>query len=67
MILVYSVSGYIDCHVGFILNTVGPNWREKDSEACLHYLVCTYLNCFQYSENILRLKSLSAPLISAGQ
>ena len=59
-------AGNLSPHVGFILHTVGPHWREDNSEAVMHFLVCTYINCFQYSETTLWLKSLSTPLISAG-
>lgn len=61
-----DAGGNLNHHVGFILHVVGPHWRETDSDASMHFLVCAYLNCFQYSETTLWLKSLSTPLISAG-
>ena len=61
-----SAGGMLDKHVGFILHAAGPTWREDEAEQTTHLLTCTYLNCFQYADKRLWLKSISLPLISTG-
>jgi len=59
--------GALDEHVGFVLHTVPPSWREDEDESTSHILTCTYLNCLQYANKQLWLRSLSVPLIGAGK
>lgn len=58
--------GVLSDKMGYVLHAVGPHWREEQSEESIHLLVCTYINCFQYADEKLWVKSLATPLISAG-
>ncbi|KAJ8305497.1 hypothetical protein KUTeg_016042 [Tegillarca granosa] len=58
--------GMLKKQVGFVVHAAGPTWRDDQSEQSTHILTCTYLNCFQYANKHLWLKSISLPLISAG-
>jgi len=61
-----SAGGRLDPKVKFILHTVGPSWSESRSEEVTHSLVLTYINCLQYADKTLQLRSIAMPLISAG-
>lgn len=58
--------GMLKKRVGFVVHAAGPTWRDDQGEQSTHMLTCTYLNCFQYANKHLWLRSLSLPLISAG-
>lgn len=59
--------GALDHHVDFVLHVVPPTWRENESESTAHILTCTYMNCLQYANKQLWIRSLSLPILGAGR
>ena len=59
--------GSLNEKVKYIVHAVGPVWSSgADEDACKFHLTRTFLNCFDYGNNHLKVTSMTLPVISSG-
>ena len=64
----HSTAGLLKNRVKFVIHAVGPKYKEtKGPQECQKILENTFLNCFIYGNDKLRVKSISVPAISSGK
>ncbi|XP_052772832.1 uncharacterized protein LOC128211801 [Mya arenaria] len=59
--------GKLNPNVKNVIHAVGPIWsRVVGEKICTHQLIMAFLNSFSYGNDILKISTISVPLISSG-
>jgi len=65
--VMHTTSGNLPRPTNYVIHACGPDARDcPDDKQCLHLLERTFLNCFMYANDELRVQSLALPAISSG-
>lgn len=65
--VMHTTSGKLPRPINYVIHACGPNARDHpDDKQCLRLLEKTFLNCFVYANDTLRVRSLALPAISSG-
>jgi O-acetyl-ADP-ribose deacetylase (regulator of RNase III) len=59
--------GTISEKVKYIMHAVGPMWTSWSENRCPKELTQTFLNCMIYGNDVLKLHSVTMPVISSGK
>lgn len=59
--------GSISSNVKYVIHTVGPIWLDIRAQECAYQLTKSFLNCMVYGNDVLKIQSISMPLISSGK
>lgn len=65
--VMHTTAGNLPRPIKHVIHACGPNARDyPDDRQCLQLLEKTFLSCFRYANDILRVQSLALPAISSG-
>lgn len=58
--------GKISLNVKYVIHAVGPIWTSEQDRKCGAELTQTFLNCLVYGNDVLKIDSVTMPVISSG-
>ena len=65
--LTHTKAGNLPEPIQYIIHACGPQFKECESVTqCLELLEVTFLNCMLYANDVLEVRSIALPAISAG-